>query len=436
MKHFFFGLCVSVVVCAINVQFSAVAIARSQETVLHSFAGPPDGFYPDAGLIDVKGTLYSTTQGGGTGTRCVFCGTVFSLDPGTGAETVVYSFCSRKNRKKLNECQDAQAPVASLIDVKGRLYGTAEYGGINGEGAVFRINPRSNQENLLYSFCSQQNCVDGERPGAALIDVNGTLYGTTTGGGTGTAPCGNSPAHCGTVFAVDPNTGTETAIYSFGSSATDGYMPEGGLINVNGMLYGTTLGGGTHDAGTVFALNPSTGAETVLYSFCSQQNCADGEDPEDSLIDVNGTLYGTTPLGGNTSSRGCRFWGCGTVFALDPDSGTETVVYPFCSRTRHHKVCRDGQMPEAGLIEVKGMLYGTTSEGGGNPCPGNRRCGTVFSIDPNSGVEKVLYSFCGQQNCADGENPKSDLIDVKGTLYSTTVYGGAYGEGTVFAVRR
>jgi hypothetical protein len=48
-------------------------------------------------------------------------------------------------------------------------------------------------------------------------------------------------------------------------------------------------------------------------------------------------------------------------------------------------------------------------------------------------VENVLYSFCRQQNCADGAVPgQGGLIDVKGTLYGTTAIGGAYGEGTVF----
>jgi uncharacterized repeat protein (TIGR03803 family) len=45
---------------------------------------------------------------------------------------------------------------------------------------------------------------------------------------------------------------------------------------------------------------------------------------------------------------------------------------------------------------VSGTLYGTTTFGGGN------QLGTVFALDRKTRVEKVLYSFCSQQNCADG----------------------------------
>jgi hypothetical protein len=34
---------------------------------IYSFQGAPDGSIPEAGLIDVNGTLYGTTSTGGTG---------------------------------------------------------------------------------------------------------------------------------------------------------------------------------------------------------------------------------------------------------------------------------------------------------------------------------------------------------------------------------
>jgi len=434
MKNLF--LCVSVVCCALASQFSSPAIAMKQETVLHSFAGAPDGAAPRANLIDVKGTLFGTTGAGGAGTRG-YGGTVFALDPGTGAESVAYSFCTKKNSRKLFRCEDAQEPWAGLINVEGRLYGTTIYGGVNDAGAVFRFNPRTGAEKLLYSFCSQGNCEDGESPEAGLIDVNGTLYGTTVQGGGN--KCSHADTGCGTVFALDPDTGAEKVLYSFCSQegCTDGAIPNAGLIDLGGTLYGTTPDGGAYDGGTVFALDPGTGAETVLYSFCSQQNCTDGEIPVAGLISVNGTLYGTTENGGSgtTGTRLCPF-GCGTVFAIDPGTGAETVVHSFCSQMKGNR-CADGAQPEASLIDVRGALYGTTSQGGGNAgCVKTFACGTVFSIDLNTGTEKVLYSFCRQQNCADGDHPDASLIEVKGTLYGTTLEGGAYGLGTVFAVRR
>jgi uncharacterized repeat protein (TIGR03803 family) len=114
-------------------------------------------------------------------------------------------------------------------------------------------------------------------------------------------------------------------------------------------------------------------------------------------------------------------WG---FFSLDPNTGKETVVYSFCSQ----KKCADGTLPKGGLIDVKGTLYGTTGLGGAYGG------GTVFSLDPSTGKETVLYSFCRKKNCTDGWLPSASLVDVKGILYGTTDGGGAYEVGTVFAV--
>jgi uncharacterized repeat protein (TIGR03803 family) len=83
----------------------------------------------------------------------------------------------------------------------------------------------------------------------------------------------------------------------------------------------------------------------------------------------------------------------------------------------------------ASLIDVNGTLYGTTQEGG------TYNAGTVFGLDPYIRAQRTLYSFCRQLNCADGLDPDANLMDVKGTLYGTTLGGGTYNNGTVFAVK-
>src|ERR1700693_2745424 len=67
-------------------------------------------------------------------------------------------------------------------------------------------------------------------------------------------------------------------------------------------------------------------AESVLYSF---PGAASGSNPYGGLIaDSTGNLYGTTGVGG--SSNTCNLGsGCGTVFMLAPSTGTETVLYSF-----------------------------------------------------------------------------------------------------------
>ncbi len=252
----------------------------------------------------------------------------------------------------------------------------------------------------LYSFGGSG---DGTHPSAALIDINGTLYGTTVYGGSDNA---------GTVYAMT-NTGEETLLHTFGSSG-DGVQPEAGLIDIKGTLYGTTRAGGANYLGTVFSVT-TEGTEKVLHSFGYNQ--ADGVWPYAGLIDVKGALYGTTQQGGPYP---CGYsFGCGIVFSVTM-GGLEKVLYSF-GKHRH-----DGTLPDAGLVEVSGSFYGTT------PYGGKYGRGTVFAISA-SGEENVVYSF-GASGSSDGTSPLAGLTDVKGVLYGTTNGGGAYHSGTVFSI--
>ena len=180
---------------------------------------------------------------------------------------------------------------------------------------------------------------------------------------------------------------TETVLYSFCSlsNCADGYNPAFRLlIDHHGTLYGTTPYGGAYRGGTVFKLTPPTGnsrlgrwTETVLYSFCAQSNCTDGVDPQGDLImDQHGALFGATEYGPISSNLG------GTVFKLTPParSGglwTETILYTFCSLPN----CVDGAQPRAGLLmDQRGTLYGTTQAGDTQRPQG----GTVFKLTPPS----------------------------------------------------
>lgn len=185
------------------------------------------------------------------------------------------------------------------------------------------------------------------------------------------------------------------------------------MINVHGTLYGgTTFGGGSSGYGTVYRISTS-GSEKVLHSFGG----GDGANPMGNLFDVNGTLYGTTSAAGGVHSRG-------TVYSIST-TGVEKVLYDF--RTAHGG--HDGETPYAGLIDVKGTLYGTTDQGGGAPL-----YGVVYSVS-TAGAETVLHRF---GNGPDGAHPWAGLVNVKGTLYGTTLEGGSGcsggGCGTVFAL--
>jgi len=383
-------------------------MSASSYQVLYSFhEGQLHGRYPESALTYVNGTLYGTTYGGGNG--CAGgCGTVYRVST-TGTEKVLYSFHGGSS--------DGANPAGNLIDVNGTLYGTTEYGGGGcpdlGCGTVYRIST-TGTETMLHSFADSSSD-DGYAPLAGLIDVNGTLYGTTKYGG---ANC-ESFLGCGTVYSISTS-GSEKVLFSFGGSP-DGAWPISGLINVKGTLYGTTFTGGSSGHGTVYRIT-TTGTEKVLHSF---SNSPDGASPTAGLIDVNGTLYGTTKTGGGTPCGTSFYLGCGVVYSITT-TGKEKVLHSFVPAS-------DGPYyPLGGLVEVRGTMYGTTEAGG--QCGDS--CGVVYSVT-TAGYLTTLHYFLGG---SDGENPDTAMIDVNGTLYGTTPSGGSLkcdhhrGCGTVFAL--
>jgi uncharacterized repeat protein (TIGR03803 family) len=310
-------------------------------------------------------------------------------------EKVLYSFGSYSG--------DALWPYAGslVMDTEGNFYGTTYAGGAYDYGTVFKLTP-SGTETVLYSFGSPTG--DGQHPCAGLVmNKKGILYGTTYWGGAN---------GYGTVFKLTP-AGVETVLYSF-KGYPDGGKPMAGLImDKNKNLYGTTTSGGANGDGAVFKVTPS-GTETVLYSF---EAIPDGNTPYGGLImDSTGTLYGTTFYGGTYND--------GTVFKLTP-SGTETVLHSFSFLIGSG----DGEYPLDGLIMDKnGNLYGTTEQGGAH---GD---GTVFELTA-AGVESLLYSFGSQPGDGSNAYPYAGVImDKKGNLYGTTIFGGADNDGMVFKV--
>ena len=391
-----------------SVMPQALAIAPGTTStnykVVYSFGNPPDGSYPTASLIDMGGTLYGTTAGGGSNSCAYYpyspyfgCGTVFSITP-SGTEKVLYNFGS---------APDGSVPYGNLRDVGGTLYGTTVYGGSYtcgyrsqpfSCGTVFTITT-SGTERVLHNFGQEG---DGRYPLSGLIKVQGTLYGTTSGGGANYCAPYQYNIHCGTVFSITPG-GTEDVLHSFGPARRRANTPLDSLIDVGGKLYGTTKRGGRHGFGAIFSITLRGGLKVVHYF-----GGTDGSAPVAGLIEVTGTLYGTTSAGGAN--------GDGTVFSITPD-GTEKVLHSFGAL--------DGADPTAGLTTVKSTLYGTTRGGGAHGG------GTIFSIT-TSGRERVLHSFGGSGS--DGRSPYGRLTGVRGTLYGTTEFGGTYGDGTVFAL--
>jgi uncharacterized repeat protein (TIGR03803 family) len=328
---------------------------------------------------------------------------VFKVDA-TGKETVLYSFTGSGG--------DGAIPNGGLVlDAQGNLYGTTYQGGDlacaggGGCGTVFKVD-KTGKETVLHTFTGG----DGSSPYAGLAwDAHGNLYSTTWGGGAYSA---------GTVFKLD-TTDTETVLYSFTGGGDGGWPTAGLVLDAQGNLYGTALGGGdpacAYGCGTVFKLD-TTGKETVLYSFTGTGG--DGEGPSTGLVrDAKGNLYGTTQSGGDLACSAPH--GCGTVFKVDT-TGKETTLHTFTGTGG------DGLDSQGDLMrDAQGNLYGTTWVGGAY------NGGTVFKVG-TTGKETVLYSFT---DGADGEAPGAGLVrDTQGNLYGTTTQEQRppYWQGTVF----
>jgi len=252
------------------------------ETVLHSFAGNPDGAKPYAGVaMDTLGNLYGTTQRGGVSGR----GTVFKIST-AGEETVLHSFTGGSS--------DGANPKAGVIlDATGNLYGTTFRGGLAGQGTVFKLDT-SNTETILYNFTGGYG--GGNPFGGLVLNSSGILYGTAVNGGN--ANIKRYGCCKGVLFSVSAaaGPGSEKVLYIF-TGGKDGGNPASDLVLYNGALYGTTLSGGPGHRGTAFSVSIATGAERVLHGFTGN---GDGGTPRGGLlINKAGVIYGTAERGGH-----------------------------------------------------------------------------------------------------------------------------------------
>ena len=362
--------------------------------------------------------------------------------------------------------QDGAGPGGLTIDKAGNFYGTTAGGGYTagscgsgGCGAVYKLWRQASGWvlNALYNF-KGTDYGDGDQPSSrVIVGPDGTLYGVTSHGGTGTN-CGGA---CGTVFNLKPAATacrtalcgwTETVLYSFKGYASgdrgagscslqesqnrttrqslrlpadggDGAYPSGDLVfDQAGNIYGTTVlgpgppngycGGCENGAcGLIYQLAPSNGGweESIVLAF---DDYGGGSVPQSGIIfDKAGNSFGTTTFSYGNGEFGTVFGDGGSLFSF-PSDGSE------------------GVFPVGGLmLDASGNLFGTTS-GGRDPGDG---CyyggGTVFEL-PYPYYQEYFTELVG---FGGSEGPTDRLImDVGGSLYGATVYDGPYDKGSVF----
>ena len=254
------------------------------ETVQHDFGTASDGAYPEyATLVEgTDGYLYGTTYEGGANGE----GSAFRMKPDGSSYSVVFSFGQTQ--------ATGYNPYGGLVfGSNGDLYGVTGYGGTHNEGMIFELTT-SGTLTALYSFGGTPS--DGQVPLAALtLGKDGNFYGTTSVGG---------PNGQGVVFKMTP-AGTETVIYAFGTNAGDGagtYQPL--IEGSDGNFYGICYQGGIGNRGTLFVVSPTSGQEVILHAFTG--GTTDGELPVGLVLSSDGHFYGST-LEGGTANAGVFF---------------------------------------------------------------------------------------------------------------------------------
>lgn len=302
--------------------------------VIHDFAdGTNDGVSPNNVILD-RGTLYGSTQLGGTNSH----GLIFKVDTNGQHYTILRSFTN---------APAPEFPLGSLVLGGATLYGTSYGGSSNGFGTVFKIDTNGNNFQVLHMFT---NSPDGAEPKAGLVLNGDTLYGTTFLGGTN--------GDYGAIFKLNTNGQDYSVIYSFSNFPAAQY-PAAALLLSDGVLYGTTSAGGTNNGGTVFKLNTNGADYSMLHQFSGPQPPYDGLSPQATLALNGGILYGTT-TGGGTGSQG-------TIFQIGTNGEGFMVLNNFSNSP-------DGETPQGSLTLDGKTIYGTTYNGG----TGN--AGEAFSL--------------------------------------------------------
>lgn len=314
-----------------------ISAKKGAATVVHSFTGGADGENADGApaisLSDyvVGTTRYGGADGCGTAYRYTIRGGAFTnasfscyggpppnnlafpfsgptIDPGTalpigtaplGGQTnnggwYLYDYNQGQiGRQYEFSGSDGSAPYGGITEVQFAGGDTAWYvpasaGGSSNLGTVTVFD--SSGTRVLHNFTGGS---DGANPYGKVLNEFYYLFGTTYyGGGT----------NLGTVYRMDISGGSYSVLHTFQGICcgnSDGSFPSSGLTPnwKDGMYYGTTInGGGPTDNGTVYKIDPNTGAETVVHAFTGP----DGAHPTygDLYIDSKGTIYGTTLRGG------------------------------------------------------------------------------------------------------------------------------------------
>ena len=273
-----------------------------------------NGATPIGGLLIDGDTMYGTTAGGGDHGS----GVLYKLSTDGSGFQVLHQFAGYQG-------QQTSGPQGELLlGQDGFIYGTQYGGGKYDQGTIFRISKTGSGFEVLHDFLGTiqpGNSTDGADPEGRLAQgADGTIYGTTTFGGT--------PSGYGTAWSLKLTDGKwvykQLRRFTADSHFNDVSYPHAGLvIDTNGVLYGAGAGGGRYGSGAVYQLTPPAKGDgawgyTTLMSFKGRNT--NGDDPYGPLLLNDHLLYGANVSGGDFTEacNALSDLGCGTVFRINP----------------------------------------------------------------------------------------------------------------------
>ena len=257
---------------------------------------------------------------------------------------------------------DGEYPAGGVVSDGAKLYGITSAGGANGSGILYAMNMDGSGFTILHSFGPAP---DGMYPNGVPAPANGVLYGTTNGGGVNSA---------GTLYSIKTDGSAYTILYSYAGGTS--WQPSPVVVSGD-MIYGLTINGGTTDDGIAYSIKTDGTGYTVACNFAGSP--LDGSSPWGNLLLENGTLYGATRDGGKYIAEE------GTLFSMSPTGSNHAILHDFSGT--------DGAEPVGGLISDGSRLYGLTRYGGVNTGPYDSGGGTIFALDKNGANFQTLHDF-------------------------------------------
>jgi uncharacterized repeat protein (TIGR03803 family) len=289
----------------------------------------------------------------------------------------------------------------------------------------------ASSSSTIYSFGTTQP-IDGGVPKGSLTYVNGLVFGrTTTTIVTMPTPASTPIGSYGVIFHFNPTNVASSYSIDHVFAGDDGDCPDGdnprhdAMTPFNGLLYGTTLEGGTHNNGIIFSIGQDGTGYQVLFSLHN----AIGDESHSCFVVANNILYGMTASGGDN--------GEGVIFSFNPTGPTPTCTptptpspAPFQTLFSFACASSTGKEPHGRLtLDPNGTtLYGMTRKGGAHDF------GVVFSVDITGNNYLVLHDFTGGDS--DGATTDHGYVVQSGDhLYGMTTNGGHHDDGVIFRIK-